>query len=234
MYDHWAGVVYPLGMPKREWFYEYAKTFDTVEINSTFYRLPKEHVFKSWAEKAPEGFLFAVKMWRVITHLKRLQEVDAFVESFLTRARLLGSYLGPILIQLPPQMPLNLSLLRSFIELLPKDLKYVLEFRNPSWFVNRVYHVLEDEHIGFCIFDHPEIPCPRVVTSEIVYIRFHGYHRRYGGDYPLEILEDWAEFVVDQTRYGREIFVYFNNDVGGYAFKNAKELKQLVTQRLEA
>ncbi len=234
MYDHWAGVVYPLGLPRREWFREYAKTFDTVEINSTFYRLPKEHVFKSWAEKAPEGFLFAVKMWRVITHLKRLAEAEPFVESFLVRTRLLGPYLGPILIQLPPQMPCTLSILRNFLEMLPEDLTFVVEFRHASWFDDRVYHILEDHHVGFCIYDHPEIPCPRVTTADVVYLRFHGYRRRYGGDYPLQVLEDWAHFIAEQTKFGREIYAYFNNDVGGYAFKNAKELKQLVVQMLES
>lgn len=228
MYSHWAGIVYPENLPKRLWFEKYSETLDTVEINSTFYRLPKEQTFLNWAKKAKPGFIFALKMWRVITHLKRLQEPERYLPVFIERAKLLKEKLGPILIQLPPGIRINVKKLSEFLSHLPRDIKFAIEFRNTTWFIPEVEELLKEKNIGFCIFHHPKLDCPKWVTSDFVYLRYHGYNSLYRGDYPDSFLKKEAEFVVRELSSGLSVFAYFNNDFQGFAFKNALTLIEFV------
>jgi len=228
MYAHWAGIVYPDKLPKKLWFEKYSQTFDTVEINSTFYRLPKEQTFVTWYNKAKTDFIFAVKMWRVITHLKRLLEPEKYLPVFIARAKLLKEKLGPILIQLPPGLKLDLKRLDEFLSRLPSTLKFAVEFRNTTWFVSDVEGLLKEKNIGFCIFHHPKLSCPKWVTSDFVYLRYHGYDSLYRGDYPDSFLKKEAEFVVSLLNRGLSVFAYFNNDYQGFAFKNALTLIEFV------
>ena len=228
MYEHWRGIVYPEEIPKKLWFEKYSDTFHTVEINSTFYRLPKEKTFLNWYEKAKPGFIFAVKMWRVITHLKRLSEPQKYLPVFLERAKLLKEKLGPILIQLPPGLKLDLKRLDEFLSFLPYDIKFAIEFRNTTWFVSEVKDLLKRKHIGFCIFHHPELRCPEWVTSGFVYLRYHGYNSLYRGNYPDSYLKNEADFISKLLDKGLEVYAYFNNDFHGFAFKNAITLMEFV------
>lgn len=227
-YDHWQGVFYPEGLPADRWFGHYAEHFDTVEINNTFYQLPEERIFESWRQQAPAGFLYAVKANRYLTHMKKLNEPEEPLERFLSRARLLGHKLGPILYQLPPNWHRDVDRLGRFIDLLPADLTHVFEFRDETWFSDETFDLLRKQGMGFCIFDGLKLVCPRQVTGPTVYLRFHGTSAEYGGKYTREMLAKWAEQIRGWYAEGRDVYAYFNNDPHGYAVENAQALRELV------
>src|SRR5205823_147352 len=137
-YQHWRGDFYPAGLPAARWFDHYAAQFDTVEINNTFYRLPEGATFDGWRKRAPRGFLFAVKASRYLTHMKKLKDPRAPLALFFSRARRLGSTLGPVLYQLPPRWAANVDRLQTFLRLLPKRRRHAVEFRDPSWYSQEV------------------------------------------------------------------------------------------------
>jgi len=225
-YGHWAGPFYPADLPKDKWFEHYAKNFDTVEINNTFYHLPREETFKNWRKRAPAGFLFAVKANRYITHIKRLKDPQDVLDRFLGRVRLLKKKLGPVLYQLPPSMHKDAYRLESFIELLPKKEIAVFEFRHKSWYCEDTFELLRRFGVGFCIHDLPGSESPRVVTSDIIYVRFHGTTGRYSGCYSKSMLANWAKWLKDHAKDVCGIYVYFNNDACAYAVNNATTLKR--------
>ena len=225
-YDHWKELFYPPGLPKSKWFEHYAQHFDTVEINNTFYHLPKETSLVRWQEQAPKNFLYAVKANRYITHIKRLKDVSEEVERFFDRIGLLKNKLGPVLYQLPPSMREDLDLLEGFIKLLPKKLPAVFEFRDNSWFSEDTFKLLNKCNAAFCVHDLVGKETPRVVTTDIVYVRFHGPSGRYRGNYSKSMLKSWAKWLKDRTKEARSVYAYFNNDVGGHAIKNAKALRE--------
>jgi uncharacterized protein YecE (DUF72 family) len=227
-YDHWKERFYPAGLPKSKWFEYYAQHFDTVEINNTFYHLPKEQTLRRWRELAPEGFLYAVKANRYITHIRKLHAAAEPLERFFERVNLLKNTLGPILYQLPPSLHKNLDLLAGFIKLLPKNKTAVFEFRHESWYTDETFDLLEKTGVGFCIHDMPGNESPRLVSGQVIYIRFHGTTGRYAGDYPESQLQDWADWLKAQTQKVRAIYVYFTNDSQAHAVKNAKQLRRLL------
>ena len=224
VYPHWRGVFYPEGLPQARWFAFYARHFDTVEVNNTFYRLPPPGTFHRWREGAPPGFLFAVKASRFLTHIKRLREPEAPLHTFLERARGLGAHLGPVLYQLPPRFPADPERLARFLALLPPDLRHAVEFRDPSWFREEVYDLLRRHRVAFCIYDLPGQECPRVLTAPFLYLRFHGADLLYAGRYTEEQLEEWAEWLRGLPPWVEEAYIYFNNDAFGYAVENALTL----------
>lgn len=225
-YDHWSGPFYPDKLPKSKWFEHYAQHFNTVEINNTFYQLPREQTFKNWQEQAPEDFLFTVKANRYITHIKRLKNVAEPLARFLERAELLKENLGPILYQLPPSLHKDLDRLRAFLQLLPKDQIAVFEFRHESWFSRDTYELLREFNAAFCIHDMPGVPTPRVITADVIYIRFHGATGKYEGNYPKPALQRWAKWIKESTKGIRSVYAYFNNDIHAYAVHNAKALSK--------
>jgi len=227
-YDHWKELFYPPGLPKSKWFEHYAQHFDTVEINNTFYHLPKETSLIRWQEQAPKDFLYAVKANRYITHIKRLKDVSEEVERFFDRVGLLRNKLGPILYQLPPSMREDLDLLETFIKLLPKKQRAVFEFRHESWFSEDAFKLLNQYNAGFCIHDLVGGETPRVVTADIIYVRFHGPTGRYRGNYSKLMLKNWANWLKDRTAEVSGIYAYFNNDIAGHAITNARTLKQML------
>jgi len=230
VYPHWRSVFYPPDLPQSRWYTHYAKTFDTVEINYSFYRLPSEAAFDRWREQAPPGFIYAVKANRYITHVKRLKDAAEPLERFLARARRLGDKLGPILWQLPPRWRANPERLETFAALLPPDLTHAFEFRDPRWFVEPVRRILEQHRLAFCIFDMPGLPCPTWVTSDVVYLRFHGSGIVYGGRYGREALRHpWATRIREWLREGHQVYAYFNNDAFGFAVEDAQELRALLS-----
>jgi uncharacterized protein YecE (DUF72 family) len=229
VYPHWQGVFYPADLPQKQWFAHYARFFDTVEINSTFYHLPNASVFEHWRQQAPAGFCYAVKASRIITHIQRLAGCQDTLETFLSRASLLGEALGPILFQLPPSFAVDLGRLQSFLALLPKGFSFVLEFRNPTWLTEEVFALLEHYDVALCIHDMPPLQIPLRITSNFVYLRFHG-DVDHSGDYPTETLAVWAQRMQAWQRQELAVYAYFNNDAGGMAVHNALTLKQLLVQ----
>jgi uncharacterized protein YecE (DUF72 family) len=230
VYPHWRDVFYPPGLAQSRWYAHYARVFDTVEINYAFYRLPSEAAFDHWQEQAPEGFVYAVKANRYITHLKRLKDVGEPLARFLTRAQRLGDKLGPILWQLPPRWRANPERLEAFAALLPPELIHAFEFRDPRWFVEPIRDILEQHGLAFCIFDMPGLACPTWVTGDVVYLRFHGSETVYGGRYGREALRPWADRIQAWLHEGRTLYAYFNNDAFGFAVEDARALKQLITE----
>ncbi len=224
-YDHWRETFYPPDLPKSRWLEYYAQHFDTVELNNTFYHLPKEQTLQHWRQIAPKGFLYAVKASRYITHIKKLSDAAEPLELFFERVRLLKGTLGPVLYQLPPSLHKDLPRLEAFIKLLPKKPPAIFEFRHQSWYRDDTFELLNKLGVGFCVHDMPGNESPRVVTGDIVYIRFHGTTGRYAGDYPESQLHDWAEWLKNQAQRVRAIYAYFNNDAHGHAVKNAKQLR---------
>ena len=225
-YDHWKELFYPPGLPKNKWFEHYAQHFDTVEINNTFYHLPKETSLQRWHKQAPKNFLYSVKANRYITHIKRLKDVSEEVKRFFDRVGLLKNRLGPVLYQLPPSLHKDLDLLETFIKLLPKKVPAVFEFRHNSWFSEDTFELLNKFGAGFCVHDLVGKETPRVVTADIIYVRFHGPTGKYEGDYSKSMLQTWAKWLKDHTKEARGIYAYFNNDIAGHAVTNAKTLKQ--------
>jgi uncharacterized protein YecE (DUF72 family) len=225
-------------LPQSRWFDHYARHFATVEINYSFYRLPAEKTFDHWQAQAPPEFIYAVKANRFLTHVKRLKDVAEPLERFLSRARRLGDRLGPILWQLPPRWRADPARLETFATLLSADpstrsgrsLAHVFEFRDPSWFIPPVREILERVGLSCCIFDMPDLSCPRWVTSEVVYLRFHGAGMLYAGRYGRVELLSWAECVQEWLSEGRMVYAYFNNDAFGHALEDARLLRELVKE----
>ena len=224
-YEHWKELFYPPGLPKNKWFEHYAQHFDTVEINNTFYHLPKETSLQRWHKQAPKNFLYALKANRYITHIKRLKDTSEEVERFFDRINLLKSRLGPVLYQLPPSLRKDLDLLASFIKLLPRRRIAVFEFRHESWFSGDTFKLLNQFGAGFCVHDLVGKETPRVVTADIIYVRFHGPTGKYEGNYSKSALRNWADWIKDNCTEAHSIFAYFNNDIGGHAIGNAKTLR---------
>ena len=227
-YEHWRGLYYPGELPKPKWLSFYARQLTTVELNNSFYRLPSEKAFDTWRESTPDNFVFAVKVSRFITHIKRLKNLGTAVENFLSRADLLKGKLGPLLYQLPPSMKRNDELLQDFLSTLPSEYQHVIEFRHESWIDEGVFDILRRHNVGLCVFDMPGFGSPLVATSDFAYIRFHGSEGLYSSPYSNEELAQWAKRI---TRLGQSIkasYIYFNNDAEAFAVKNATRLRSLL------
>lgn len=227
-YKHWRGDFYPSDLPQARWFEHYASVFDTVEINNSFYRLPEAATFANWASRAPSGFLFAVKASRFLTHMKKLKDPEEPVERFFSRVRSLRRHLGPVLYQLPPGWKLDLERLEQFLQVLPKDVRHVLEFREPTWYADRVFELLERYKATVCVHDMPGSATGRLRVGPFVYVRYHGASGRYDGSYSADRLRPWAEWLNGERAKGTDVFAYFNNDVGGHAPRDALTLRRMV------
>lgn len=230
-YKHWRGNFYPLDVPQKRWFERYASEFDTVEVNNSFYRLPEATTFADWAARAPKRFLFAVKASRFLTHMKKLKDPEEPVERFFSRARALRAHLGPVLYQLPPGWKLDLERLEHFLQVLPRDVRHVLEFREPSWYADDVYALMEQHRTALCLHDMPGSATGRMRVGPFVYVRFHGASGRYDGSYPEARLTEWADWLHTQRLAGVDVYAYFNNDVGGHAPRDAVTLRRLIQER---
>ncbi len=225
-YDDWRGDLYPQGEPKRRWFEIYSESFDTVEINNTFYNLPEASVFDDWHDRAPPGFLYALKYSRFGTHMKKLKDPEQHLGVFVERAERLKSYLGPILVQLPPRWKANPERLDAFLREAPREHRWAVEFRDPSWLCDEVYGVLRAHGAGLCIHDLIEDHPPEL-TAGWTYLRFHGGERHRHG-YPAQALGAWARRIGGWLGSGLDVYVYFNNDVGGHAVHNGLDLRRYV------
>ena len=225
-YDDWKERFYPKGLSKSKWLEFFANQFSTVELNNTFYRLPSEKTFKNWYDSTPPEFIFAVKISRFITHIKRLNNTREALQSFMSRAALLKDKLGPVLYQLPPGLHRDDERLEAFLADLPKGYKHVLEFRHESWLIEEVYDILRRYHVGICVFDMPDLSCPLLATADFAYIRFHGKDSLYSSYYSDEELADWAEKIEKLAQDLDTVYIYFNNDIQGFALKNAEKMSE--------
>ena len=211
----------------------YVRHFDAVELNNTFYRLPRVEVLRDWREATPPDFCFAVKGSRFITHNKKLKDPENAIENILPRAvDGLGPKLGPVLWQLPPKWKLNLERLDEFLAILPRELRYAFEFRHESWVVPETLRLLRRYNAAFCIYELAGYHSPIEVTADWAYVRLHGPGGKYQGSYPRATLRRWAERIATWSHELKQIHVYFDNDQAGYAAHNALTLKGLVDAAL--
>jgi uncharacterized protein YecE (DUF72 family) len=227
-YQHWRENFYPPGEAPSLAYY--AKRFDTVEINNSFYRLPAAETFQSWRDRSPPGFLFAVKASRFITHMKKLTDPEGGFEKFFAAVAHLGPKLGPVLFQLPPRWRCNLDRLERFLETIaPKRLRCAFEFRNETWFGPQLEALLSRHNAAFCIYDIAQRRSPLTATADFVYIRLHGPEAAaYAGSYGDAALRDWAERIRAWRSEGRDVFCYFDNDQKAYAAADALRLNAML------
>jgi uncharacterized protein YecE (DUF72 family) len=222
-YASWKGTYYPSDVPQARWLEHYAEHFQTQEVNNAFYRLPKAETFVHWAERTPDDFVMVVKMSRYLTHIKRLREADEPVQRFMERARGLGSKLGPVLLQLPPNLQAErLPELDHTLSLFPDDVRVAVEFRHESWFTDETYDVLRRYGAAFCLADSPRRRTPVVRTADWGYLRLHEGKATPQPCYGERALDRWAETLAEV--FGREpdVFVFFNNDPKGCAVRDAR------------
>ena len=221
-YADWRGVVYPPSVPQRRWLECYAATFGTVEANSAFYRLPQREVFQRWAQQTPPGFAMAVKVSRYLTHIRRLADPAEPVGRFLDRARGLGDRLGPVLLQLPPTLRADAGLLDATLREFPSTVRVVVEPRHDSWWHDEIRELLTARGAALCWADREGRPVtPLWRTADFGYLRMHAGRASPAPSYGDRAIDSWLE-RLDREFPGREdVYVYFNNDHGGAAVRNA-------------
>jgi uncharacterized protein YecE (DUF72 family) len=227
-YRDWRGRLYPPGLPQAEWLPRYAEVFETVEVNNSFYRLPERDTFERWRRQTPPGFVVAVKASRYVTHIRRLRDAKDAVDLLWERARGLGPRLGPVLFQLPPRFPVERERLADLIGGLPRGMRAAFEFRDASWHTDEIHAMLDR---GGCALVWPDRPGSRAtlpLTGGWGYIRFH-QGRATGPDYDRRKLRRWADRLAGLD--AAEVFVYFNNDTGGAAIRDAVVLRDLLSER---
>lgn len=229
-YAHWRGDFYPSGMRTAEYLNFFSQQFSTVEINNSFYRLPTTEALETWAHTVPKHFRFAVKASRFITHNKKLKDAPESFGLFFERVRILKPVLGPILFQLPPRWKYNGERLEEFLQALPPEFNYAFEFRHPDWIRDEAFSLLRKYNASYCVHDMPESRSPVLTTSNIAYVRFHGWSGTYAGSYSDSQLNGWANTLLKWEKEGIESYVYFNNDLGGHAPRNAMKLRELTKQ----
>lgn len=229
VYRHWKGGFYPADLPQKRWFAHYSDAFDTVEINASFYRLPLASTFDGWRDKAPQGFRYALKANRFLTHMKKLVDCEQPLAEFIALARRLGRALGPILYQLPPSLRIDVERLDAFLARLPRDLEHVVEFRHSSWYHEAVLALLDRHGAGFVAHDLVGLASPRWASGRTAYVRFHGTGGKYHGRYSDAQMSQWAQWLAEQRALGRSAWAFFNNDIGGDAIADARNLRGMVT-----
>lgn len=228
-YQDWKGVFYPKDVKPNEWLEYYAKFFGTVELNVTFYRLPKTSVFSGWYKRTPKNFRFAVKGSRFITHIKKLKSCNGPLKLFFSRIKALKEKLGVVLWQLPPSFKADSKRLQSFLKSLKKykHTRHVFEFRNETWFREDIFRILRNGGVSLCSADWPTFCNDIHIMADFLYLRRHGQGAKlYDGCYTKRQLEKDAKIIKKYLKEKKDVYIYFNNDMHGYAVKNAKELKK--------
>jgi uncharacterized protein YecE (DUF72 family) len=230
-YRHWRERFYPRGVAQVRWFEWYAERFDTVELNVTFYRQPSNETFEGWARRAPDGFLFAAKTSRFLTHIRRLRDPRESVERFLDGACRLGRHLGPVLVQLPPDLEAAPERLDETLALFPPDVRVAFEPRHASWFSDEVRDVLVRHDAALCWADRRGWLTPMWRTAGFGYVRFHGGRASPRPCYSDEALARAVSAVADAWPRDEDVFVYFNNDHRACALANAVTFARLAQRR---
>ncbi|HLJ54838.1 MAG TPA: DUF72 domain-containing protein [Chthonomonadaceae bacterium] len=229
-YDHWEGVLYPPGLPKTDRLGVYVQRFRTVEINSTFYRWPGTAAFARWHARLPAEFLMTVKAPRGLTHAARLYAPERWLERIAEGCDALEGNLGVLLVQLPPGMERDVPRLAYFLEQAPARLRIALEVRDASWNTEEVFALLERHGAAYCVMSGAHLPCILKATAKFAYVRMHGpdANHLYGGSYSDDDLRWWRDRIAEWQGAGLDVWVYFNNDGGGNAVRNADTLRGLV------
>ena len=231
-YDSWRGPFYPSDVAKGKWLRWYGQQFPTVEINGSFYRTPSLEAVKTWREETPQDFVFAWKASKFITHWKRLTEACRnSLELMETRLKALGPKVGPILFQLPARFKADRERLASFLKLLPKRYRYAFEFRDESWYDDRILDVLRERNVALCLSDHRDAPAPWTVTARHVYVRGHGPTGEYKDQYPRTMLRRWAQKISEWKRQNLDVYCYFDNDQKSAAPLDARQLSHMLARR---
>lgn len=220
-YAHWRDRFYR-AVPQKRWLEHYAERFATVESNNAFYRLPERATFRAWAERTPDDFLMAVKVSRYLTHIKRLAGPAEPVERFAGRAQGLGGKLGPVLIQLPPTMRIDLARLSDTLDRFPAAMRVAVEVRHPSWDTDELRALLTDRRVALCLADRRGPLRPLWRTAPWGYVRFHEGRAHPRPCYGRAALDTWAERIAEHWGAQDDVFVYFNNDPAGCAIRDAR------------
>jgi len=234
IYSHWEKVFYPPEVSSRSRLKYYSKFFNTVEVNYSFYHLPRKTTYQLWYQQTPNEFVFSLKVSRFITHIKRLKGIKSSWEEFFRRAGGLKEKLGPFLFQFPPSFKADLSTrnyFEKFLEYLNKRYphnRFAFEFRHRSWFNKDIYQILKENNVSLVVADSSRYPKADVITADFVYIRMHGPNTMFASNYSKKELRDLANKITDWQNQGLDIYCYFNNDFYGYAIKNAITLKQIL------
>jgi len=229
VYRHWkGGVFYPEGLRAADELAFYASRFSTAELNGSFYRLPTDKAVDGWRERTPDDFVFAWKASRYLTHQKRLKEPEDSVALMFSRADRLGEKLACVLYQLPPSLKRDDERLAACLKVLPKNRRHAFEFRDPSWYEAPVFDLLREHDASLCLSDHHHAPAPWEATASWVYVRGHGPTGGYWGSYSDETLSRWAAQIRLWRSEGRDVFCYFDNDIGGAAPQDADRLTALL------
>ncbi len=249
-YSHWQSVFYPADLPSKNKLKYYSKHFKTIEINYSFYHLPRPATYQKWYKETPADFLFSVKASRFITHIKRLKRVKLPFETFLNNALNLKEKLGPVLFQFPPSFLAsqdNIKRLENFLGFVDKksekivfgsansssenlssvNLRFAFEFRHKTWLSEKVYKLLKKYKVAWVIADSPSYPKAEKVTADFCYIRMHGSQVLFSSKYTEKELKDLARKIKKWQKDGLDVYCYFNNDVQGFAIENAKKLLRL-------
>jgi uncharacterized protein YecE (DUF72 family) len=229
-YDHWVGVLYPGKASSLERLDAYAKAFQTVEVNNTFYRWPKVEVFASWYTRLPPGFLVSAKASRGLTQFRKLNDPAGWLERMELGMVRLKEKRGVLLFQLPPHFGRDLDRLDRFLAALPPGQRAAVEFRHSTWEVEGTFAVLERHGAAYCVTSGAGLPCVLRATTNFIYVRLHGPdpNHLYTGSYSESDLNWWADRIGEWRVQNLDVFAYFNNDGYGHAVRNALRLRELV------
>ena len=227
-YKEWKSVFYPVNLPQRRWFEYYCTKFQTLELNVTFYKFPQLKSLLAWYEASPKDFIFSVKMPRLITHYKQFHDCGRMLtDVYTTIEQGLKDKLGPVLIQLPPRMKYSPETLDRIVCALNPSFMNVLEFRTADWWNRNTFSILKEKNISFCGISHPGLPDKVLITSPVVYYRFHGIPKRYFSAYKRSDLEN-VQATIAKSRKAKQAFVFFNNTASTAAIKNAIYFKKVI------
>ncbi len=237
-YNHWRRVFYPENLPQNRWLEFYSKYFDTVEINMTFYRFPMERAIEKWKKNVPHGFIFSVKGSRIITHVKKLKDVESIFKKFLSLISIFENNLGPVLFQLPPSFSFNKERLIGFCELLSsqeiiKNGMFSIELRDKRWLNEEGFSILKKYNISLCFSDYPGVEVKSPLTASFVYIRRHGPTSLYSSCYTEKEIRKEASFIENFLKNNIGVFIYYNNDANAWAVRNALQLKEMIKNASE-
>lgn len=221
-YADWRGRFYPPGLAQSRWLEHYAARFQTVEVNNSFYRLPEVGTFQRWRDITPDDFVVGIKASRYLSHVRRLKEPDEAVHRLMERAQHLGKKLGPILVQLPANFQIDLGALDEVLTTVPRGVRVAFEPRHQSWFVEATAELLSHHNAAFCLSDSHRRRVPLWRTTSWGYLRFHGGRARPAPCYGRTALRSWAERLASQWSAEEDIYVFFNNDHGGCAVRDAR------------
>lgn len=231
-YWHWKGRFYPEELKQNQWLTYYSNTFNTVELNVTFYRTVRPSTFAKWSAMVPEDFVFVVKGPRVITHINRLKTDQEALRKFRSSNVGLGEKVRCILWQLPPSFKKDSHVLENFLKSIHEDevlskLSHAFEFRHSSWFDENVYSLLSESDAALVVSHSQRCPCEVRRTTSFMYFRFHGGERLYSSNYSNDELEEWAKIIRPEISKG-DVYVFFNNDINAYAVYNALTLRSFI------